>query len=279
MTLNTIFKYGIKYCGLEQNPAQIVGNFNYKKGHKKKEMNIMTEKQFEEFLSFESNESYKSIFTILFYTGMRRGELLALTWDDIDFKNNIIHINKTLNPKLKDDNDNSPKTDKSNRDILMLNKVKNAFTFLANQCYVTPSKFVTLTTLKRHCDCNYSKINTERFRIHDFRHSFASMCINKNVPISIISDYLGHENITTTLNIYAHLYPNSQNKLIEILDNSKAIKNNNKIEFIDYIINIVNECLLSGKSKEEISMALKNIGKKYLPKQDQKQDQAKLKSL
>ena len=239
----------------------------------------MTEKQFEEFLSFESNESYKRVFTILFYTGMRRGELLALTWDDIDFKNNIIHINKTLNPKLKDDNDNSPKTDKSNRDILMLNKVKNAFTFLANQKYTTPSSFVTVTTLKRHCDCNCFRMSINNFRIHDFRHSFASMCINKNIPISIISDYLGHENITTTLNIYAHLYPNSQSKLIEILDNSKTIESNKKIEFIDYIMNVVNECLLSGKTKEEISTALKNIGKIYLPKQDQKQDHKKRKPL
>lgn len=55
-------------------------------------------------------------------------------------------------------------------------------------------------------------------RIHDFRHSFASLCINNDVPIAIISEYLGHENISTTLDIYSHLYPDSQNKLVEKLN-------------------------------------------------------------
>ena len=55
-------------------------------------------------------------------------------------------------------------------------------------------------------------------RTHDFRHSFASLCINNDVPIEIISGYLGHENISTTLDIYSHLYPDSQNKLVEKLN-------------------------------------------------------------
>ena len=57
----------------------------------------------------------------------------------------------------------------------------------------------------------------KHIKIHDFRHSFASMCINKGVPIEIISQYLGHENISTALDIYGHLYPNSQEELINIL--------------------------------------------------------------
>lgn len=59
---------------------------------------------------------------------------------------------------------------------------------------------------------------TKNIRVHNFRHSFASLCINNGVPIEILSEYLGHENISTTLETYAHLYPNSQNKLIQILN-------------------------------------------------------------
>ena len=78
---------------------------------------------------------------------------------------------------------------------------------------------IKLTTLQRKCDmnCKKAKIN-KNIRIHDFRHSFASMCIFNGIPIEIISEYLGHESISTTLNTYAHLYPNSQNKLIWVLD-------------------------------------------------------------
>ena len=151
---------------------------------------------------------------------MRRGELLALTWDDIDFENCKIIISKSFNPKVKSEN-TTPKTDKSNRTIKMLDIVKESFLFLKKKELKKPTSFVTLTTLKRHCDNNANKINISDFRIHDFRHSFATMCIDKCIPINIISEYLGHENVSTTMNIYGHLYSNSQDKLITMLSENQ----------------------------------------------------------
>lgn len=220
ITLVAILNFGCKYYNLKHNVASIVGNFKIKKGVQKKNINFLTEEEFLEFIKFETSEIYKNFFTILFYTGMRRGELLALTKKDIDFKNNLININKSINPK------NGiiatvPKTCKSNRTINMLNIVKNILKGIDtdnNECLFGIDK-IKLTTLQRKCDSNCKKANINRnIRIHDFRHSFASMCINKNVPIEIISEYLGHESTTTTLNVYAHLYPNSQDKLIYILE-------------------------------------------------------------
>ena len=218
VSFSALLNHGCKYYGFESNPARNVGNFKAKKGHKKKIINIMSEEQFNQFKNFEDNLLYKNLFNILFYTGMRRGEFLALTWNDIDFESNTIQINKTLNPKLIDSNDNSPKTDKSNRTIKMAKTVRKSFEYIKSNKYDCPSSFATLSTMKRHCDNNCLKIGIENFRIHDFRHSFASMCIDKNIPINIISDYLGHENVSTTWDTYGHLYKNSQDKLIELLD-------------------------------------------------------------
>ena len=150
---------------------------------------------------------------------MRRGELLALTSYDIDFEKNEIYINKSINPKngtIATD----PKTNKSNRKIKMVKNVREIFSKYKNIVgTIFGLKTITLTTLQRKCDNNCMRANINKnIRIHDFRHSFASMCIFNGIPIEIISEYLGHESISTTLNTYAHLYPNSQEKLVEILD-------------------------------------------------------------
>lgn len=216
VSFSALMNHAHKYFNLKINPVREVGNFKQSKGIKKKEMNIMSESQFNEFIKVESNNLYKVAFTTLFYTGIRRGELLALTWNDIDFKNKTIIINKTLNPKLVDTNNNAPKTDKSNRKIKVLELVLDNIKTLDR----TSDRIfgdIKLTTLKRKCDSNCKKINVNDFRIHDFRHSFVSMCIDHDISINIISEYVGHENITTTLNTYSHLYPNSQEKLIEKL--------------------------------------------------------------
>ena len=219
VTLSSILSFGTKYYGLKTNVASIVGNFRKAKGSDKQELNFLTEKEFEKFIYYESNNIYKDFFTLLFYTGMRRGELLALTSNDINFKENEIYINKSINPKngmIATD----PKTNKSNRKIKMVKIARKIlFKYKDIDGIIFGLKKITPTTLQRKCDNNCKCANIDKnIRIHDFRHSFASMCIFKGIPIEIISEYLGHESISTTLNTYAHLYPNSQDKLVEILD-------------------------------------------------------------
>ena len=219
ITLSAILNFGLKYYDLKSNVASIVGNFKKAKGSDKKKLNFLTVEEFKKFICYESNNTYKDFFTLLFYTGMRRGELLALTSYDIDFEKNEIYINKSINPKngtIATD----PKTNKSNRKIKMVKNVREIFSKYKNIVgTIFGLKTITLTTLQRKCDNNCMRANINKnIRIHDFRHSFASMCIFNGIPIEIISEYLGHESISTTLNTYAHLYPNSQEKLVEILD-------------------------------------------------------------
>jgi len=219
-TLSCLLAFGCKYAGLTQNVASLVGNFKRPKGTKKKAENFLTLNQFNEYIKYEKNDIYKTFFTILFYSGMRRGELLALTAEDVDFDRNEIIIDKAINPrngKLA----TLPKTDKSNRTIQMLEVVSDTLKeYLKNSDKnLFGLEKIKPTTLQRKCDNNCKKAGvTKNIRVHDFRHSFASLCINNGVPIEILSEYLGHENISTTLETYAHLYPNSQNKLIQILN-------------------------------------------------------------
>lgn len=220
ISLVTLLNHACKYYGLKGNVASIVGNFEVPKGTKKKEMNFLTEQEFNSFIKQENNEIYKLFFTILFYTGLRLGELWCLKWEDVNFKNREIAINKAYNPRNGEIL--SPKTNKSNRNIIVVSTVLeclNRLKKLSDDEYIFGTKKITGSTLRRKCDKNYKFINeTKKLRIHDFRHSFATMCINKGVPIEILSQYLGHENISTTLDIYGHLYPNSQEKLIKILE-------------------------------------------------------------
>lgn len=222
ITLNSILQFGCKFFDLEKNVASIVGNFKKQKGSVKEVMNFLTIEEFNKFIELEQNELYKDFFTILFYTGMRRGELLALELDnDVDFQNKKIYITKSLNPK-NGKLATTPKTNKSNRQLTMLKIVYDILIKYKQLNISQPFSFdkIKPTTLQRKCDKNCKEANINKnIRIHDFRHSFATMCINNQVPIEVISDYLGHENISTTLDTYSHLYPNSQAKLINILDN------------------------------------------------------------
>lgn len=220
ITLVSMINYACKFYDLDKNVASIVGNFEIPKGTKKKEMNFLTIDEFENFINQEKNIIYKNFFIILFNTGMRLGELWCLNWDDVDFKKNTISINKSYNPA--NGSETVPKTNKSNRDIKISDKVINSLNEMLNyktDKYVFGTEKITGTTLRRKCNnnCKLAKID-KNIRIHDFRHSFASMCINKDIPIRIISNYLGHENISTTLDVYGHLYPDSQNILIDILN-------------------------------------------------------------
>lgn len=220
-TFSSLIKYGCSFYDLKNNIVSTVDNFKEPKGKKNKKMNFITVEEFNNFIQYEKNNEYRNFFIILFYTGMRRGELLALTKDDIDFDKNIITINKTYSPRYKKYNieETDPKTEKSNRELQMLNIVRETLKKMELKNNERIFKNIKLTTLKRHCDKNIAKANINKnIRIHDFRHSFASMCIDKDVPISIISEYLGHENISITLDTYSHLYPNSQKKLLDKLN-------------------------------------------------------------
>lgn len=219
-TLSSILEYGCQYYELPKNVARIAKNFKQVKGIAKNKINFITQEQFENAINYEDNFLYKTAFTILFYTGMRRGEMLSLSVNDLNFEENTIKIDETINPKISKV-PTTPKTDKSNRVIevlpFIMDMIKQVIKDYDCNDYIFLDK-IKLTTLKSKCDRILLKSGLKEdslIRIHDLRHSFASMCINKGVEIQIISDYMGHENISITWDTYGHLYPNSQKELLQ----------------------------------------------------------------
>lgn len=150
----------------------------------------------ENVLDSITHQTTKDFVTIQLHTGLRMGELLALTVDDVDFDNKIIHVTKT---KHLDGGLGSPKTLSSIRKIAFSNKVKQ---ILLN--YVTSRKFlfnVSFTTIQMN-------LKHTGYSTHAFRHTHVALLIEAGVPIKVISERLGHSNTNTTLNIYTHVTEN-----------------------------------------------------------------------
>lgn len=231
-----ILNYGTKWYGF--NFAQMynkITNFT-DPNEVKKEMSFYTFEEFQKFISKASNIHEKAMFETFYYCGLRRGELRALTWADVDFNNNEITINKNC---VEIPNEGylitSPKTKSSNRIIPIPNVLKNDLQTLYNECktyldfndnwYV----FGTFKPIYNNKILDLKKkiikdAGVKYIRLHDFRHSCASLLINNGANITLVAKYLGHTKIEETLNTYSHLFKNKLDDIINIIDN---LNNNN----------------------------------------------------
>jgi integrase len=219
--LSALFNFAVKYYGLHQNPVALCENIG------KGTANIMqfwTVEDFKKFMAcLRDDKALKIAFEILFWTGLRCGELMALTWSDVDMSGHKISINKTLARIKGKDVIQSPKTPKSNRLIGipeflcndMLNYKKSLYCITSADRVCTVSKYAMYRAI-----ASTSKIaGIKPIRIHDLRHSHASLLIELGFSPLAISERLGHEKIQTTLEIYGHLYPNKQEEIVQKLQN------------------------------------------------------------
>lgn len=210
--LSAILNFAVKYYGLTSNAAAKCGSIGKKKAEK---MNFWTISEFQQFIkSVVDNPTTKTIFNLFFFSGIREGELLALTLNDFDFENNTVSINKTYTRLNGQDIIQEPKTPKSKRIVSLPKSIMEMILDYSKQIYeYQPAErlfCVTKNHLLREMK-KYSQIsNVKPIRIHDLRHSYASMLIELGTPPLEIQERLGHEDIQTTLNTYSHLYPNKQ---------------------------------------------------------------------
>ncbi|PWM76726.1 MAG: hypothetical protein DBY32_11420 [Phascolarctobacterium sp.] len=156
------------------------------------------------------------IYTLAYTTGMRLGEIAGLQWNDIDFDKHIIHVNRTvsLNKTLT-----TPKTLKSRRDIEVSSTVLEVLKELRGTMqelgcetdFVFPMRFnknspCIPSTISHQFITAIKKLNINRhLTFHSIRHTHATELIENQIPITAISERLGHSTITTTLNIYSHV--------------------------------------------------------------------------
>lgn len=185
-------------------------------------IDFWTVAEFQQFIkATEDDITAKTIFNLFFYSGMREGELLALTLNDFNFDNSTVSINKSFAVVRGKQIIKEPKTPKSKRVVTLPLPVMEMIKGYASHLYgYTPEQrlFPTVKstlnrTMQKYCEAS----GVRKIRIHDLRHSHASLLIEMGISPLQISERLGHEDIQTTLNIYSHLYPNKQEELAEKL--------------------------------------------------------------
>ena len=186
---------------------------------KKKFMQIITPEQFESFVANVSGTEYQAFFTFLMYTGCRRGEALALTFQDVDFDNKTVSITKSFS--RIDKKVISPKTLSSVRTIPLSAKALSSCEAMRKRhpdsLYVFGGKKpLRPTTIERKKNKALKLANLPYMRIHDFRHSFITMMVSNNRDIGALSHYVGHASIKQTFDTYTHYY---DDKLRDMVDN------------------------------------------------------------
>ena len=218
--LSAIFNYAMKYYDLKSNPCKKAGSIGKNNAD---EMQIYTREQFDRFCDTLMNKRISWMaFQTLYYTGVRVGELLALQIQDIDFERKILTVNKSLQRLKKQDIITAPKTPKSKRNISLPD-----FLLVDLKDYIDSMGEVAPTD--RLFPCNKHFLENEKtrgvkasglphIRLHDLRHSHASLLIEMGFSPIAVAERLGHEKVTTTLNIYGHLFPNKQAGMAEKLN-------------------------------------------------------------
>ena len=234
-----IFEYAKAMKQIKTNPMNdvVVPRKSKTLGDTDKQAEFYTKKQLQEFLQLlEKNGPYQMyvVFRVLAFTGMRKGELAALKWSDVDFKNETISINKTVahssNGSL---HIQAPKTSKSIRTISVDNTTLNILKTWKNELRKELFKqgknidkgdgFIfhrkNGNFIAKHINgflhSFLRKYNLPPIKPHGFRHTHASLLFESGASIKEVQDRLGHENINTTMDIYTHVTKSTRDKTAE----------------------------------------------------------------
>lgn len=237
--INKMLRFAVRKGYLESNPCspiELAKNPN----EKKVEMKYWTLEQFNLFIPYVENPLYHLLFDNQFYMGMRIGETLALTWEDVDLENNTIAIKKTWSKDLH--KITTPKTPNSYRTITMPQFLSDEYGEFKEMLDVPEKSFVfgidipvcntTVRTRMREAIKIANENNEEQIpiiRIHDLRHSCASYMIGNMVrdgsshfSLYDVAKRLG-DNLSTVLSVYAHWLPQADKGIAKFMDKDNLI--------------------------------------------------------
>lgn len=230
IVMNQALKKAVLNNIIHINPCH---DIDYPKNPPKKIV-AMTKEEQQSFESSCPDTTYGRMFLFALNTGMRNGEILALTWDDVDMDNKIIHIKNTAvrinnreeNAEVKVITEiHSAKTDSGIRDIPMNTKVYNLllkqkesaeiFCFESTNGKILDKRNIIKALKKVISKAGNIKTNVT---MHVLRHSFATRLLEKNANIKAVSEILGHRSIQITLDTYSHVLPKLKSETINLLD-------------------------------------------------------------
>lgn len=238
-----VFEYAKKMGIITDNPLD-----NLEKVQRRTdshEPDYYNKQELESFLNCLEKENKPQVFTffrLLAFTGMRKGEALALTWDDINFEEKTINIDKTLYYIKGKVGSHSPKTKSSKRVISIdeitvqclkkwrmkqresllfngINAMKKGQLIFSTQNNKPISPSNTSQFLRPSF---YKKHNLKRIKIHEFRHTHCSLLFEAGATIKEVQVRLGHSDVKTTMDIYTHVSKTTQEHTVEKLSNYLA---------------------------------------------------------
>lgn len=230
--LKTILNYGTKWHDFNftsiYNKMEKFNNPN----KPPKEMQFYTWEEFKQFISVIDDIKWKTLFEVLFFCGLRRGELRGLSWDNIDFFNKELSVVKNVaqegstgeyiitTPKTRTSTRTLPVPERVMSDLQELYlREKKQYGF-NQKWFVFGDKEPLGDGILRHTKNKFCDLSgVKRIRIHDFRHSCASVLINNGASIMIVAKYLGHAKIDETLNTYSHLFKNKMDEIVKTMNN------------------------------------------------------------
>ena len=225
--LSAIFNHAVRHYDLRSNPAAKAGSIGDKDSGK---INFWTKEEYQRFADemMDKPVSFYA-FEMLYWCGIREGELLALTPADFDFTAGTVRISKSYQRLHGEDVITTPKTKKSNRMIKMPPFLCEEMQDYLKMLYGLRKKdrifTISKSYLHHEMDRGAKAAGLKRIRIHDLRHSHVSLLIDMGFTPVAIADRLGHESIEVTLR-YAHLFPSKQTEMIERLEKERTVETN-----------------------------------------------------
>lgn len=221
--LSAIFNHAVKFYDLPSNPAQKAGNMGKEKS---REMLFWTQAEYQQFAeAMMSKPMSFYAFEVLYWAGLRLGELLALTKKDIDFRRGIIRINKSYQRIDGEDVITEPKTPNSVRNIQMPEFLAEELKDYIESLYGVDEDDrifpISKSYLHHEMDRGCAATGVKKIRIHDIRHSHVSLLIDMGFSAVAIANRVGHESIDITYR-YAHLFPTRQGDMASKLNDVRC---------------------------------------------------------